>query len=256
MKLEQELTQYLEKILKNPMRSISAREIISVLDLTLLEEKAQPHAIENLAQIAVTHEVAAICVLPQHLHHIPATTGITRATVANFPAGDEVQEDVLKTIIQSIKLHADEIDYVFPYQNYLHGNQKLALQAVKENYELCKRHQVIFKVILETGAFPSMALIYEACLDILAQGCDFLKTSTGKTAQGATLSAAFTILSAIKESGKPCGIKLSGGVKTKEQALQYAALAEFMIGLPVNKTWFRLGASRLLDELLAAPTSS
>ena len=78
----------------------------------------------------------------------------------------------------------------------------------------------------------------------------FLKTCTGKIPQGASLSALFTMLSAIKDSGKTCGIKVSGGVKTPRQAFNYAKLAELMMAKKIDKSWFRIGASSLLNELL------
>ena len=64
---------------------------------------------------------------------------------------------------------------------------------------------------------------------------------------GATLSAATAMLTAIVDSKKTCGIKLSGGIKTIEQAQSYIVLAEDMMRVPVDKHWFRIGASTLLD---------
>ena len=74
---------------------------------------------------------------------------------------------------------------------------------------------------------------------------DFLKTSTGKIATGATIPAAVAMLLAISDSNTPCGIKFSGGIKTKEQASLYMRLAEHMRGVTTNKQWFRFGMSQL-----------
>ena len=93
--------------------------------------------------------------------------------------------------------------------------------------------------------------IYQVSRELLAIGCDFLKTSTGKISQGASLSAVFAILSAIKDARTHCGVKISGGVKASQQALKYAWLAELVMEEKINKDLFRIGASSLLEELVA-----
>ena len=95
-----------------------------------------------------------------------------------------------------------------------------------------------------------MRTIYQLCIELLTSQCDFLKTSTGKIPQGASLPAVFAILSAIKDSGKTCGIKISGGIKNPQQARNFAYLAELIMQKKISKDWFRIGASNLLGELL------
>ncbi|HVY53875.1 MAG TPA: deoxyribose-phosphate aldolase, partial [Gammaproteobacteria bacterium] len=101
-------------------------------------------------------------------------------------------------------------------------------------------------VILETGAFPGAALIQTAASQVIDAGADFVKTSTGKFNPGATLEAAQAILSAIKCSSKPVGLKVAGGVRTLEQAEAYFKLAQQVLGQnwPTPQT-FRIGSSRI-----------
>jgi len=95
-----------------------------------------------------------------------------------------------------------------------------------------------------------MQSIYQVSRELIETGCNFLKTSTGKIPKGASIHAAFSILSAIRDAGTKTGIKLSGGVKTPTEARQYALLAELMMGRKIKNDWFRIGASSLLDALL------
>ena len=69
----------------------------------------------------------------------------------------------------------------------------------------------VLKAILETGELRDPALIRRAADEALAGGADFLKTSTGKVAVNATPEAAEILLEAIRDSGRPVGLKPAGG---------------------------------------------
>lgn len=221
-------------------------KIWPLVDLTRLDEHASTPEIETLIQKAQQEHVAAICVFPRHLDWIPPLAPIRRATVVNFPGGDQPPDRVLNDIERAIEQHhADEIDYVFAYPTYLAGDTALALAWCRDAYQLCLQHGRLFKVILETGALPSMDVIYQLSGDVIDAGCPMLKTSTGKISFGASLPAAFAMLTAIQDSHRSCGIKLSGGIKTLQQASAYIHLAEHMLNKPVDKSWFRIGASAI-----------
>ncbi len=221
-------------------------KVLPWVDLTRLDAHASINEIETLIQKAQQEHVAAICVFPRHLDWIPPLDPIRRATVVNFPGGDQVPDRVLKDIECAIEQHhADEIDYVFAYPTYLAGDTALALAWCRDAYQLCLQHGRLFKVILETGALSSMDIIYQLSCDVIEAGCHMLKTSTGKIPVGASLPAAFAMLTAIQDSNCSCGIKLSGGIKTVQQASAYVHLAEHMLNKPVDKSWFRIGASTI-----------
>lgn len=219
-------------------------QILSLLDLTCLASEATPDDIRALAKTGEDLQVAALCVLPEHLCMISSANTRLRATVINFPTGDEPVAHGLK-ILSPLIGHVDEIDYVFPYKTYLAGEKKEALAACSTMSTWAKEHQLTLKVILESGAFPTPTHLYQLSLDVLEVGCDFLKTSTGKIPIGATWPAAFAMLSAIVDSGVTCGIKLSGGLRTLEQTKPYWQLAEHLMKKTPEKTWFRLGSSHL-----------
>ncbi|EHL29994.1 hypothetical protein LDG_8027 [Legionella drancourtii LLAP12] len=215
-----------------------------------MDEEASLTSLSQLNKDARCNNVAAICVYSKHLSEFHQLKAIQLATVINFPHGNEDLTTSCDVIEKALTLGATEIDYVLPYQLYLDGKKDAALQQCQTIIKLCKHHNLTSKIILETGAFPALELIYDASKDLIESGCDFLKTSTGKIAQGASLPAVFTMLSAIKDTNVPCGIKVSGGVKTPTQAFNYATLAEFMMDKTIDKSWFRIGASSLLGELI------
>ena len=249
MSLEEKLITLLAS--NHSTNNLTWEEVAPFIDLTLLNEKATTIEIADIIATAQQEKVAAICVLPKHIDLISGAilNAIKRATVINFPTGEEAHEAVLRAIEAIITHHqADEIDYVFPYQTYLSGQQALALSRCAEVYQQCKQNNITFKVILETGALPSLDVIYRMSLDVIHSGCDFLKTSTGKIAQGASIPAAFALLSAIVDSKASCGIKISGGIRTLGQADAYLCLAKSMRGIALDSHWFRIGASRRLVD--------
>jgi deoxyribose-phosphate aldolase len=111
----------------------------------------------------------------------------------------------------------------------------------------------VLKVILETGALADARLIRQAAVLALAEGADFLKTSTGRVTVGATPAVARVMLETIAASpGSRAGFKASGGVRTVADAALYAGLVREILGAPaLTPQRFRLGASALLDEIEA-----
>lgn len=246
MSLDVQFTEILEQLLAP---KCSSAQLIHCIDLTLLDDKATSKALSSVYTKALKNNVAAVCVHAQHLIKFNQINSPFLATVINFPHGNTLANTNLLDLGEAQQLGANEIDFVFPYTSYLQGNEQQVFTECQAISDYCKNNHLTLKIILETGAFPNTDSIYQVSKKLIAIGCDFLKTSTGKIAQGASLPAAFAILSAIKDMNVNCGIKVSGGIKTPIQAKQYAALAELMLKKPIDKSWFRIGASSLLDAL-------
>ncbi|BBI49224.1 hypothetical protein HORIV_16450 [Vreelandella olivaria] len=151
---------------------------------------------------------------------------------------------------------AHEVDVVFPYRALMAGDEETGLELV----EMCKAAcagQALLKVIIESGELKEPALIKRASELAIEGGADFIKTSTGKVAINATLEAAEIMLKAIKASGQDVGFKAAGGVKTAEDAAEYLALANNIMGPGwATPAHFRFGASSLLGNLLATLTGN
>lgn len=216
-------------------------QVLSLLDLTSLNDTDTAETIDTLCQNAKSNNVAAVCVYPKFVKQAADSlknSDIKVATVVNFPHGNDSLETVQQDIVQAIQDGADEIDLVFPHVDDAHH----FIQACKKT---CGDR--ILKVILETGALKEKNLISKASQCALTAGADFLKTSTGKIEIGATLEAAETMLQEIKQSKRQVGFKASGGIRTAEQAMQYINLANRILGNGwVTPQTFRIGTSRLL----------
>ncbi|WP_440615247.1 deoxyribose-phosphate aldolase [Cysteiniphilum sp. 6C5] len=228
-------------------------EIVSLIDLTSLNKADTQANIDQLLQKSVNHlgTVAAVCIYPEFISYVKPKLNpdIEIATVVNFPHGKASVDTVVIEVKNAIKLGANEIDLVIPYTEYLkNGASPHAINMVKAAKDLCQDHKL--KVIIESGELPP-ELIQIISRDMINAKADFIKTSTGKTAVGATLEAAKIILQEIALSDRLVGFKASGGIRDYVGALKYIQLARSICGDHyINKQYFRFGVSGLLDNLL------
>lgn len=222
------------------------QSIYHLLDLTCLKDEVNHDDIQELAKRGELLKVAALCVWPQHLKDIPENCALQKATVVNFPEGNQDIQTIKQDIASILKTFpGTEIDYVFNYQAFLDGNRQMAIEECQSIVEYCHQQKTICKVIVETGAFPVKQMIEEAASAIIRTGADMLKTSTGKIQTGATFDAVEAFCQAIQKENRPCGIKVSGGIRSVSQAKAYLKLIHEY--LPDLKN-IRFGCSQLANE--------
>ena len=241
------------------------RELIGLVDLTSLEGTDTTASITSLCEKAYSVEdlergipkVAAVCV------YAPFVTlcknqlkgkNIKVATVAGgFPSGQ--MDLVMKhaEVFYALQAGANEIDVVISRGKMLEGDYTAVFQEIDLMRAACKKKTL--KVILETGELLKPELIRKACEIAIDAQADFLKTSTGKIQPAATEMAAIimcdTILEYYEKSGIRVGFKAAGGIAQPDIALRYYNIVANILGDKwLNPKLFRIGASRLVDNLL------
>lgn len=238
-------------------RTEIARKVLGLIDLTDLNATSSDTAVAALCAKATTPygKVAAICIWPRFVKGakpLLKETGVRIATVVNFPGGDEDAAPVVMETEKAIKDGADEIDLVFPYRAFKKGEHELAGEQIAIIASVC-HGRALLKVIIEAGELRDQRLIRSASDLAIAEGADFIKTSTGKVQVNATIPAAEAMLNAIKASGRrDVGFKPAGGIRTVEDAAKYLELADTIMGADwASPATFRFGASGLLDDCLA-----
>ena len=240
------------------MAAIAARTL-GLMDLTSLNDADDADTVVALCDRALTPAgpVAAICIWPLYVAIAKSnlrSTPVKVATVVNFPGGSFSAERVAHQIGEALADGADEIDYVMNYADVILGNGSRAADHLAAAREACGT--TTLKVILETGAIAKPSLIEKAAAIAVANGADFLKTSTGKVPVGATPGAARILLTACRDAGakgREVGFKASGGIRDVQAAGGYLALAEEICGTGwADADHMRFGASGLLDAVLAA----
>lgn len=239
------------------------KKIYSCIDLTSLNATDTRETIWKFTEAVNDFEgssdldnVAAICVYPNFIPVVKEalTADVKIASVAGgFPASQTFTEVKIAETALAVAEGADEIDIVLNLGLFLEENYEELTEELEEIKHTCRNASL--KVILETGALKSASNIMKASILSLYSGADFLKTSTGKGYEGATLEAVYVMCQAIKQYdtkyGKKTGLKASGGIVTTEDAVKvYTIVKEVLGDSYLNKDLFRIGASRLAGNLL------
>ncbi len=201
--------------------------------------------------------VAAICVYPNFVETVKTNLKDKKVNIASVGASFPSSQTLISIKAAECELikqkGADEIDIVISIGAFLNGD----INKVSNEIKIIKGtiQETHLKVILETGELNTIDNIYLASIVAMESGADFIKTSTGKTPISATPEAVYTMCLAIKEyylkTGKKIGVKPSGGIVSTEDAIIYYQIVEEVLGAEwLNNKLFRLGASRLANNIL------
>lgn len=174
--------------------------------------------IDKLVAEAKQFNFLGVCVPPFWVKRAQREIGLEKIlliTVAGFPLGYSMTETKLDEIKLAIDNGADEVDVVWNISSFKTGSPWTKIEIAKCS-KLVHDHQKILKVIIET-AYLSDDEIVEACKICVDAGADFVKTSTGFAPSGAKVEHIQLMKKSVPLG---VGIKASGGIKTKEQAIQ------------------------------------
>lgn len=258
-----------EKVGKNRNKE-ALKTIYSCLDLTSLKCTDNAESILTLTEEVNNFEekypdlknVAAICVYPNFANIVSQSLEAESVEVAcvsgGFPSSQTFSEVKIAETALALQEGATEIDIVLSIGKLLSGDYESLCDEIQELKDLCGDRTL--KVILETGILRSAENIRKAAILSMYSGADFIKTSTGKEAVGATPEAAYIMCRTIKEyhakTGRKIGFKAAGGISTIDDALLYYTIVEETLGKEwLDSKLFRIGTSRLAATLLNEITS-
>ncbi|MBC8016785.1 MAG: deoxyribose-phosphate aldolase [Sporomusaceae bacterium] len=191
-------------------------DLAKYIDHTILKPEATSQDVERLCSEAAAHKFAAVCVNPCYVElaaHLLAETDVKVATVIGFPLGGNLPVVKAFEAEQAALQGADEIDMVINIGAAKQGNWEMVLDDIRQVVAGAKGR--IVKVIVET------ALLTEdekkrVCNLVLISGAHYIKTSTGFSSGGAAL-ADIELFKGIV--GDKIGIKASGGIRTRQEAV-------------------------------------
>ncbi len=208
----------------------------------------------GIAHLRIT--TGAVCVY----HGLVATavealagSGIPVAAVSTgFPAGLSPIETRLAEIRASVAAGAQEIDIVVTRAHVLTGNWHALYDEIRRFREACGDAHM--KAILATGELATMTNVARASMVAMQAGSDFIKTSTGKEPENATLPVGLVMVRMIRtyreQTGHVVGFKPAGGIRAAKASLDWLALMKEELGDRwLRPDLFRFGASGLLTDI-------
>ncbi len=263
--VEERVARFCSRSIKKDSKVQALKLALSLIDLTTLEGQDTRGKVQQLCQKAIhVHDaqpdlphVAAVCVYP-------TMVGVARtalrghdikvASVATaFPSGMASLSVKLEDTRMAVQEGADEVDMVISRGAFLQGDYRLVFDEIIAVKEACGPAHL--KVILETGELGTLDRVRRASLLAMHAGADFIKTSTGKIQPAATLPVTLVMLQAIRDyfhaTGRRVGMKPAGGISKAKLAIQYLVMLRETLGAGwLTPTWFRFGASTLVNDLL------
>jgi deoxyribose-phosphate aldolase len=201
--------------------------INSHIDHTLLSATATERDIIDLCNQAKKHQFYSDCIKSCYIplaKQLLKGSHVKICTVVGFPLGATATSSKVFEAKQAISEGAHEIDMVmnlglFKSKNYVEVFKDI--QDVKSAIG-----KTPLKVILEISELSKNGIVKasEICLDAKV---DFIKTSTGFTKSGSTLTAVKIMRKTVR---KNCKIKASGGIMDYETARKYIDIGVDRIG--------------------------
>ncbi len=192
-------------------------EILKHIDHTQLKPFATWKDIEKLCEEAIQYQTASVCIPPAYIKRVHEKYGekINICTVVGFPLGYSVTSAKVAEIDQALADGCNEIDMVVNISDVKNGDFDKVQEEIRILKNACRGH--ILKVIIET-CFLTEEEKTAMCKAVTNAGADYIKTSTGFGTGGATIE---DIRLFKKHIGPDVKMKAAGGVKTKEDLIQF-----------------------------------
>ena len=189
----------------------------SYIDHTLLSASATERDIIELCNEAKKHKLYSVCVNSAYVplaKQILDKSDVKICTVVGFPLGATITAAKVYEAKKAIDEGAHEIDMVINIGFLRSKNYVEVYKDIKDVKTAIGK--VPLKVIIEISELSKNEIVKvcEICVDAKA---DYVKTSTGFSKSGATLTAVKIIKKSVKDKAK---IKASGGIQDLETAIK------------------------------------
>ena len=208
------------------------QEILARVDHTLLRQTAAWEEIQRICEEGMEFHTASVCIPPCYVREARAFLGdrLPVCTVIGFPNGSSTTASKVFETEDAVQNGAAEIDMVISIGHVKAGNYGYVEKEIREIKQACQGR--ILKVIIETCLLTEEEKI-RMCQAVTEAGADFIKTSTGFSAGGATRE---DIALFKKYVGPQVRIKAAGGIKSFADARDFISLGAS-----------RRGTSRLVE---------
>ncbi|HEM3611468.1 TPA: deoxyribose-phosphate aldolase [Streptococcus suis] len=197
------------------------------IDHTILKPETTQEQVEKILAEAKEYDFASVCVNPTWVALAAESlkdSDVKVCTVIGFPLGANTPAVKAFETKDAISNGADEIDMVINIGALKTGNYDLVLEDIKAVVEASGDKLV--KVIIEACLLTDDEKV-KACQLSQEAGADYVKTSTGFSTGGATVT---DVALMRKTVGPDMGVKASGGARSYEDAIAFIEAGASRIG--------------------------
>ncbi|MDP6608057.1 MAG: deoxyribose-phosphate aldolase [Vicinamibacterales bacterium] len=192
-----------------------AGDVAKAIDHTLLRPDATEREIDMLCDEAMQHGFATVCLNPAWVARARqrlAGSAVGVCSVVGFPFGATTPDVKQYETRRALADGASEIDMVINVGALKSGDRALVQCDIEAVTVACRDQQALSKVIIEAASLADDEKRI-ACALAKVAGADFVKTSTGFGAGGATVADVALMRAVV---GAEIGIKAAGGIRDFE----------------------------------------
>lgn len=193
-------------------------DISKYIDYSLLSPTSTERNVIDLCHMAKKNSFYAVCVSSSYValaKQLLEETDIKICSVIGFPLGSMATASKVYEARQAINDGADEIDMVINL-GFLKSKNYVSVFKDISDVKLAIGEKPL-KIILEVSELNKNEII-KACEISLDAKVDYIKTSSGFSKSGATLTVVKIIKKTVKNSIKICA---SGDIKDSETAKKF-----------------------------------
>lgn len=211
------------------MAELSREELAAMIDHTILAPNASESDVRRLCSEAKEFGFASVCANPVWAPVLADElqgSDVLACVVVGFPFGASATEVKAFEAKTAVAAGAQEVDMVINIASAIAEDRDALVADISAVAQACHDGAAKLKVIIETSELTDAQKVL-ACEAAVEARADFVKTSTGYSSSGAT---AADIALMRKTVGPDIGVKASGGVRTREQALEMVEAGANRIG--------------------------
>lgn len=204
-------------------------DIAKMIDHSLLNPALTTAELQAGSALARTYEVASVCILPYYAaksRELLDGSNVVVSTTIGFPHGGHKTSVKLFEAKQALSDGATELDAVINISKARSGDWDYVKSELRELTGLAHASGAKIKVIFENAYHDDAAKIRlcEICGEI---GADWVKTSTGYAASGATLD---DLRLMRRHSPDNVQVKAAGGIRTLDALLEVREIGVTRVG--------------------------
>jgi deoxyribose-phosphate aldolase len=209
-------------------------DVAKMIDHSLLNPTLGKPELEDGCRLALEYDVASVCILPYYLKRcaeILRGSRVKASTTIGFPHGGHATPVKLAEARQALADGGQELDMVSNVSAVLSGDWDYVARDIRAVVEAAHAAGQKVKVIFENCHLKDEHKV-RLCAVCQEAGADWVKTSTGYGAGGATIE---DLKLMVAHSRPPMQVKAAGGIRDLDKLLEVRALGVTRVGASKTK---------------------